>query len=58
LISPRRVALAGFNPFPSPITVKYRGLSVLRQTDKTIVVFPDGQTVTVDDPAPRMISLE
>lgn len=58
LISPRRVALVGFNPFPRPITVKYRGLSVLRQTDKTIVVFPDGQTVTVDDPAPRIISLE
>ncbi len=57
-ISPHRVALAGFNPFPWPVTVKYRGLTVLRQKEKTIVIFPDGQTVTVDDPAPRIVSLE
>jgi hypothetical protein len=58
LISPHRVALAGFNPFPWPVTVKYRGLTVLCQKDKTQVVFPDGQTVTVDDPEPRIVSLE
>ncbi|MEW5868941.1 MAG: hypothetical protein AB1894_06670 [Chloroflexota bacterium] len=57
-ISPHRVALAGFNPFPWPVTVKYRGLTVLRQKDKTIVIFPDGQTVTISDPAPRIVSLE
>jgi len=58
LISPHRVAVAGFNPFPWPITVKYRGLTVLKQKDKTTVIFPDGQTVNVEDPAPQIIALE
>jgi hypothetical protein len=58
LISSRKVGLSGFNPFPLPVTVKYRGLTVLRQKDKTIVIFPDGQTVTVDDPSPRIVSYE
>lgn len=58
IISPTRVALNGFNPFPRPVTVKYRGLTVLSQKEKTTVIFPDGQMVAVDDPAPRVISLE
>jgi hypothetical protein len=58
LISTHRVALSGFNPFPWPVTVKYRGLTVLRQKDKTLVIFPDGQTVSVEDPDPRVVALE
>jgi hypothetical protein len=58
MISPQKVALAGTNPFPWPVTVKYRGLTVLRQKEKTLVVFPDGQTVSVVDPTPQIISLE
>lgn len=58
LISPNRVALSGMNPFPWPVTVKYRGLTVMRQKDKSIVIFPDGQTVNITDPSPRIVSLE
>jgi hypothetical protein len=58
LISSHRVAVVGFNPFPWPITVKYRGLTVLKQKDKTTIIFPDGQTVNVEDPAPQIIALE
>jgi hypothetical protein len=58
LISPQRVALEGFNPFPWPVTVKYRGLTVLRQKEKTVVIFPNGQTAVIDEPAPRLITLE
>jgi len=58
LISSRRVGLAGFNPFPWPVTVKYRGLTILRKKDQTIVTFPDGQSVTVTDPEPRLVTLE
>jgi hypothetical protein len=55
--------LSGNNPFPWPVTVKYRGLTIMRQQGKTSVIFPDGQTVETDDPedgdiAPRTISLE
>lgn len=58
LISPRKVGVSGFNPFPLPVTVKYRGLTVLRQKDKTVVIFPDGQTVTVTDSTPQVVSCE
>ena len=49
--------VTGFNPFPWPITVKYRGTEVLRQQDATIITFPNGQKMVIDDPAARMISL-
>ncbi len=58
LISPRKVLLNGFNPFPWPVTVKYRGLTILCQKDKSTVIFPDGQAITIDDPTPRVVSLE
>ena len=45
--SPRRVRITGENPFPWPVTVRYRGLTVMRQKAKTTVIFPDGQTTTV-----------
>jgi hypothetical protein len=52
------VVITGFNPFPWPVTIKYRGMTVLRQKEKTLVIFPDGQTVNVNDPGSRLISLE
>ncbi|HEX7975609.1 MAG TPA: hypothetical protein VF498_14460 [Anaerolineales bacterium] len=58
LISSQHVELSGFNPFPWPVTVKYRGMTILRQKEKTMVIFPDGQTAVVSDPEPRIISLE
>lgn len=58
VIAPDRVALEGTNPFPWPVTVKYRGLTVMRGVEKTQVIFPDGQTVSVDDPAPCVVILE
>lgn len=58
LLSHEKVGLAGNNPFPWPITVKYRGLTILRSNDKTQVVFPDGQIITVEDSEPRIIALE
>jgi hypothetical protein len=56
--SRQRVHLEGVNPFPWPVTVKYRGLTVLRRKEDTVVIFPDGQTVEVADPKPQLISLE
>jgi hypothetical protein len=58
LISPYQVALEGFNPFPWPITVKYKGLTILRQKEKTLVVFPDGQTSEINDPTPCIVAIE
>jgi len=58
VFSQQRVGLSGFNPFPWPVTVKYRGLTILRQAEKSVVIFPDGQTVNVDTPESQIISLE
>jgi hypothetical protein len=58
LISSKRIRVSGFNPFPWPVTVKYRGMTVMKQKDRTVVIFPDGQTVTVTDAEPRLVSLE
>lgn len=58
LISSDKVELQGINPFPWPVTVKYRGLTVLRQKDKTTVIFPDGQTIEVSDPTACIVALQ
>lgn len=57
-IAPNRVQVCGFNPFPWPVTVKYRGMTVLCQKEKTMVIFPDGQTAVVRDPDPHVVTLE
>lgn len=48
LVSPRAVELVGFNPFPLPVTVSWRGLQVKRDEDRTWVTFPDGQVSIVE----------
>ncbi len=53
-----RVRLSGKNPFPWPVTVKYRGLSVSRQSDRTVVVFPDGRVATLNDPTDAIVTAE
>ena len=58
IITPWKIQVQGFNPFPWPITVKYGGTTILRQQSKTNIVFSDGQTVTLDDAAPHLISME
>lgn len=58
IYSQEKILLTGLNPFPWPITVKYRGLSVLCQPEKTIVVFPDGQTTTIADNKTQIVALE
>ncbi|MDH5507261.1 MAG: hypothetical protein OEZ02_08580 [Anaerolineae bacterium] len=55
IISPWQVALDGFNPFPWPVKIQYRGLSLECTADKTLVTFPNGQVITIDDPAPCLV---
>jgi hypothetical protein len=49
-VSPGKVLLEGNNPFPWPVTVKYRGMRIHRQATQTLVTFPDGQTALVTSP--------
>ena len=50
------LTLTGKNPFPWPVTVKYRGLTVTRQAEQTLVIFQDGQSLTLDDPTEAVVS--
>jgi len=56
ILSPQRVLISGGNPFPWPVTIKYRGLTVLKQHEHCDVIFPDGLTAHIEDPTPRYIS--
>ncbi|MBL6983213.1 MAG: hypothetical protein ISR58_18710 [Anaerolineales bacterium] len=58
LISPTKVALEGTSPFPWPVTIRYRGLSIRRDSKKTRVTFPGGQTAVVKRPDPHVVELD
>jgi hypothetical protein len=57
ILSPTSVRLEGGNPFPWPVTLLYRGLRVVRGLESTDVTLPNGQSVTVTDPSPCVVSL-
>jgi len=44
LFSPSRVALWGSNPFPWPIEIHWRGLSLVKDNIQTKITFPNGAT--------------
>lgn len=57
VLSPTQVRLEGKNPFPWPVTVQYKGLKVIRGLERTEVIFSNGKSAWVDDPAPCIVSL-
>lgn len=57
ILSDSRVAVQGFNPFPWPVTIKYRRLTVFCQKDRTTITFPDGQITVVTDPRAQIVSI-
>jgi len=57
VISARRVRLEGRNEFPWPVMIKYKGLTIVRAHDRTVVTFSNGQTVTVTDTAPCVVEM-
>ncbi len=58
LISPTKVAIEGQNPFPHPVTIAFRGLSITREAKKTRITFPGGQTAVVRSPEPHIVTIE
>jgi hypothetical protein len=58
IISPHEINVSGFNPYPWPVTVKYRGITILCQRDRTTVVFSDGQTITASEEGTHKISMD
>jgi hypothetical protein len=58
IISPTKVILEGINPFPWSVTIRYRGLMIFRETNKSKLIFPGGQTAIIKSPERREITLE
>jgi hypothetical protein len=56
-LSKNEIILAGLNSFPSPITVKYLGITITCRSSDTTVVYPNGQSISVEGPGPHRISL-
>jgi len=57
IFSQNKVALRGENPFPWPVTVKYRGLTVQRLLTHNEVIFPNGQSVEIPNPANALVEM-
>jgi hypothetical protein len=56
-IQAEQMILQGFNPFSWPVTVKYQGITITRHPKDTVVTFPGGQVITVNDPGPHRVTL-
>lgn len=57
ILSPRRVRLEGKNEFPWSVTIKYKGITIVRAHDRTVVTFANGEAVTVTDIAPCIVEI-
>jgi hypothetical protein len=58
IISHNKIFLRGINPFPWSVTIKFRGLTVLREAKLTTVTFPGGQTTYVKTADPKIITIK
>lgn len=56
IVNSSKVEIVGSNPFPWPVTIKFRGLTVVQQEKKALLIFSDGQNITVDNDQPKIIS--
>jgi len=58
IISDKKVRVEGHNPFPWPVTIKYKTLIVKRGFEQTEIVFPNGQNITITKADPCMVVME
>jgi hypothetical protein len=52
------IIISDFNPFPSQVTVKYRGTVLTCHSNYTLVTFANGQTARVSGPGLHRVTLE
>ena len=57
VISPRKVWIGGLNPFAWPVTVKHKGVTVLKTAERTRVTFPTGQVFETTDEGPQFVEV-
>lgn len=57
IISQTQVNITAPNPFPWPVSVKYKGLTVVQHKKKAMIIFPDGQNITVRNDKPQLVRM-
>ena len=57
IFSPKKVLLRHKNPYPWKVSIKYKGLKIIRGKKNTTITFPSGQTITTSNPKPQLIEL-
>jgi hypothetical protein len=55
IVNPRKVYLSGRNPFPWPVTVRHKGLTIVRGLVDTTVTFPSGRSASLMDEAEHVV---
>lgn len=58
ILSERDIILQGINPFSWPVTVKYKGTSITRHEDDSVINFFNGQTVSIKGAKAQRITLD
>jgi hypothetical protein len=56
ILSPRRIHLEGHNPFPWPVTVRHKGVTVTKTAHEAVITFSSGKKVTVSEPDPQFVN--
>ncbi len=57
IYSPTRIRLEGENLYPWPVTISYKGLTILRGLNSTQVTFPNGKSVEITDSAACIVEI-
>jgi hypothetical protein len=57
ILSSTRVRLEGRNLYPWPVTIKYKGLTIVRSMEQTTVTFVNGESVLVQDEAACIVEM-
>ena len=57
ILSQRKVKLEGRNFFPWAVTIKYKGLTIVRGLEQTVVTFPNGESVIVKEETPCIVEM-
>ena len=50
IFSPHKVGIHGFNPFPWPVEINFRGLNISAFSDHINIKFPNGKEKYCDSP--------
>jgi len=57
ILSATRVKLEGKNQFPWPVTIKYKGMTIVRGLEHTTITFVNGESAIVKDEAPCIVEM-